>query len=56
MAESQGAGQRRSQKDKEMAARMKREGIQRTTARCGCYRIVTIDSWKSKYTHRCSSS
>ena len=54
MAESKGAGQRRSQKDKERAALMKRLGICRTTARCSvCYRIITIESWKSRYTHRC---
>lgn len=54
MAESKAAGQRRSQKDKERAAYMKRLGICRTTARCGaCYRIIVIDSWKSRYTHRC---
>lgn len=49
-----GSGQRRSQKDKERAAYMKRLGIQRTTARCGCcYRIVTIDSCKSRWNHYC---
>jgi hypothetical protein len=33
---------------------MKRLGTQRTTARCGgCYAIVTIDSWKSRYRHLC---
>ena len=54
MAESQGAGQRRSQRDKERAARMRREGIQRTSARCGgCYAVVSIDSWRSRYAHIC---
>lgn len=47
-----GAGQRRSQRDKEMAARMKREGIERTTGRCAqCYRIVVCESSRTRNTH-----
>lgn len=55
MAQSQGgAGQRRSQKDKERAAALKRAGVERTTGRCPqCYRIVTNDSSKSRWTHIC---
>lgn len=52
MAASQGAGQRRSQRDKERAAELKRQGVERTTGRCpNCYRIVTCDSSKSRNTH-----
>ncbi len=52
MAESRAAATRR--KDGERAARMKAEGIARTTGRCAvCYRIVVVDSWKSRYTHLC---
>lgn len=48
------AGQTRAQKDKDMAARLKREKVCRTTGRCSvCYRIILIESWKSRYTHRC---
>lgn len=44
----------RSKRDKERAARMKREGVCRTTGRCSvCYRLITVDSWKSRYTHIC---
>lgn len=47
-------GDARARKDKERAAYMRRMGIVRTTGRCAiCYKIVTIDSWKSRYTHRC---
>ena len=53
MAEG-GAAKRRQQRDMERAAYMKRLGIVRTTGRCAiCYKIVTIDSWKSRYTHKC---
>ena len=56
MAESQGAGQRRSQKDRERAARMRAEGVCRVTGRCAvCYRVVAVDSWKSTYRHICRS-
>jgi hypothetical protein len=58
MAESKGgAAQRRRKRDEERAARMKALGIVRTTGRCAvCYRIVTVDSWKSRYTHICARS
>lgn len=55
MAQSTGGalGRRREQ-DRERAARMRREGIVRTTGRCAiCYRTITIDSWRSRYTHIC---
>jgi hypothetical protein len=49
-----GAAARRSAKDKARAAYMKRLGIERTTGRCAqCYRIITINSSKSRYTHIC---
>lgn len=48
------SGKSRSQKDKEMAARLKRLGIERTTGRCAlCYRIIVIESIKSRYKHIC---
>ena len=54
MASSTGQGNTRSQRDKERAARMKREGIERTTGRCAvCYKIISIQSRKSRYTHIC---
>lgn len=44
----------KSARDKERAARMKKEGVCRTTQRCPqCYRIVSCESWKSRYTHHC---
>jgi hypothetical protein len=47
-------GQARRNKDKERASFMKRLGIARTTGRCAqCYAIISIDSWKSRYTHKC---
>lgn len=50
MASQQGQGQARSQKDKEMAARMKREGIERKTGRCpNCYKIVPNGSHIGKF-------
>ena len=53
MAESKGPALRRN-RDIARAARMKAEGVERTTARCGgCYRIVSRESWKSRYTHIC---
>lgn len=37
------------------AARMKALGIERTTGRCAlCYRIIAVDSAKSRYRHRCN--
>jgi hypothetical protein len=50
----EGKGNTRATKDKERAARMKREGVVRTTGRCAvCYRTVAVDSIKSRYTHVC---
>ena len=44
----------RKQKDQDRAAMMKRLGIERTTGRCAvCYAIITVDSSKSRYTHKC---
>jgi hypothetical protein len=44
----------RSNRDKKMAAYMKQMGIERTHGRCAiCYRIITIDSIKSRYRHIC---
>jgi hypothetical protein len=55
MATTKGSAQRRSQRDKERAAELKRRGVERTTGRCGnCYRMITIESSKSRYSHRCS--
>ena len=56
MAFSSGGGslQRRRNADQERAQRMKALGIVRTTGLCPvCYRMVTVDSWKSRYTHIC---
>jgi len=54
MAITKGAGNRRSQKDKERAAFLRQLGDERTTGRCAtCYRIITIESRKSRYTHIC---
>ena len=51
---SGGIGKIRSMRDKERAARMKREGVERTTGRCAiCYRIIQIDSSKTRYRHIC---
>ena len=51
MAQAQGgAAQRQSQRDKERAARMKREGVERTTGRCpNCYKIVRNGSHIGKF-------
>lgn len=52
MANNAGAAKLRAKKDEEMAARMKREGVERTTGRCpNCYKIVTCDSSKSRNRH-----
>ncbi len=54
MASSGTAGTNRRNRDKARAAYMKSKGICRTTGRCGnCYAIITIESWKSRYTHIC---
>ena len=44
----------RSDKDKQRAARLKALGIERTQGRCAlCYRIISIEGPKSRYTHIC---
>lgn len=49
-----GKGRTRSARDQERAARLKALDIERTTGRCAlCYRIITVLSRKSRYTHRC---
>lgn len=53
MADSGGRA-RRKERNQSRAMEMKRLGIERTTGRCSvCYRIVSVDSWKSRYTHVC---
>ena len=53
MAEG-GAGKRRQQRDRERAAYMKAQGIERTTGRCAvCYALISVDSSKSRYRHIC---
>lgn len=50
-------GDARSRKDKERAAALKRAGVERTTGRCAnCYRVVTVDSAGTRWTHRCRLS
>lgn len=54
MASNEGTAGRNRAKNQAMAARMKDLGIERTTGRCAlCYRIITIDSIKSRYVHIC---
>lgn len=54
MASQEGSGRRRAQRDKERAAWMKRLGVERTTGRCAnCYRLITVDSSRTRYTHIC---
>lgn len=49
-----GAGKRRAQRDREKAAHLKQLGIERTTGICpNCYKQITVDSRKSRYTHHC---
>jgi hypothetical protein len=49
-----GHGKARSQKDQEMAARMKALGIERETGVCAmCYRVITVDSVRTRYRHVC---
>lgn len=53
MAASEKGGTQR-EKDKRMAAYLKRMGVERTTGICAlCYRTITIDSIKSTYRHIC---
>jgi hypothetical protein len=55
MADS-GGGARRRQKDQETAARMKAAGEERTTGICPvCYRTMTVDSRKTRYSHLCKA-
>ncbi len=50
MAQQSGAGKNRSSKDKEMAARLKKEGVERWTGRCCvCYRIISNDKAYAHY-------
>lgn len=52
---AQGAAKRRQERDRERAAQLKRNGVERTTGRCAqCYRIISIEGPKSRYTHVCS--
>ena len=38
----------KSNKDKAMASRMKREGVERTTGRCCmCHKVVSLDTYPS---------
>jgi hypothetical protein len=55
MAKSDGGkGRAQSAKDQARAAALKALGIERTTGRCAvCYRIIAVDSCKSRYSHRC---
>jgi hypothetical protein len=48
------ASKSRSQKDKQMAAYLKRLGVERKTGRCAaCYRIISIEGPQSRYSHLC---
>jgi len=52
MSSEQGAAKRRAQRDRERAATMKRDGVERTTGRCpNCYKIVTCESSRSRNSH-----
>jgi len=55
MAQSEGgAKNRRKIKNEHMVARLRALDDERTTCRCAqCYRIVTCESRKSRFTHRC---
>lgn len=54
MAAEGGSGKRRQQRDRERAAHLKQQGVERTTGRCAlCYAIIAIDSNKSRYKHIC---
>lgn len=45
---------RKSERDKAMAADLKSRGIERTTGRCAlCYKIISIQGPKSRYSHLC---
>lgn len=54
MASASAGGNRQSQKDKMMAARLKALGIERTTQVCPlCYRTIRCYGPQSRYTHIC---
>jgi hypothetical protein len=43
-----------TEKDKRMAADLKARKVERVTGRCAqCYRIISIESNQSRYTHKC---
>ena len=47
-------GKALARKNAERAAQMKAAGEERTIGRCSvCYRLITVESRKSRYTHRC---
>lgn len=49
-----GTAASRSQKDKQMAANLKRLGIERTIGVCAaCYHVIQIESVKTRYRHVC---
>ena len=49
-----GSAARKSMRDKERAAELKRLKIERTTGRCAvCGAFITVDSVKSRYRHAC---
>jgi hypothetical protein len=51
---NESAASRNRRKNAERAATMKALGICRTDGRCAiCYAMITVDSWKSRYTHIC---
>ncbi len=48
------AGMDRSARDKQRAAYLKSQGIERTSMRCAlCYTICACEGPKSRYTHIC---
>lgn len=54
MAAEGGSAKRKQQRDRERAADLKKRGIERVTGQCAqCYRIIPINSRKSRYTHIC---
>ena len=51
---SAGSAKQKSMRDKQRASFMKSVGEERTSQRCPvCYRIITRDSYKSRYQHTC---
>lgn len=52
---SAGSAKQKQQRNKQMAAELKRLGIERTTGRCAvCYQIVECDGPKSRRRHLCA--